>query len=206
MGGHPRADGRVPAAGGRQAVHLTGIRRSRRLRPAAVLYRLHVGKDFQVETLPTVGFNVETVRVGKLTLNMWVRPVPRAPRPRRHLPRRMWRLLNADANAQDVGGQDRLRPYWRHYFTGTQVRPRRGPAAPSQVTARAAAHRAQGVMFVVDSADRSRLELAREEFAATVTDGQLEVRGGHLRLPASPHAHAREPHHGVGREPAGQRR
>lgn len=54
--------------------------------PAAVLYRLHVGKNFQVETLPTVGFNVETVRIGKLTLNMWVRRaqgVPPPPPPQR---------------------------------------------------------------------------------------------------------------------------
>lgn len=38
----------------------------------------------------------------------------------------------------DVGGQDKLRPLWRHYYEGCE-----------------------GVIFVVDSNDRERLGLAR---------------------------------------------
>lgn len=64
----------------------------------------------------------------------------------------------------------------------TSPAPRFGPARRARFlrTTRdglcGTAPRAQGVIFVVDSADRARLELAREEFAAAVTDGQLEVR------------------------------
>lgn len=86
---------------------------------AAVLYHLHVGKP--VDTIPTTGFNVETVKRDKLTLNIW-----------------------------DVGGQDNLRHFWRHYYTGTQ-----------------------GVIFVVDSSDRGRIETAAGELRAMVADDQL---------------------------------
>ena len=44
-----------------------------------------------VTTTPTVGFNVETVSYKKIKMNVW-----------------------------DVGGQDKIRPLWRHYYTGTQ--------------------------------------------------------------------------------------
>jgi hypothetical protein len=40
----------------------------------------------------------------------------------------------------DVGGQDKIRPLWRHYYQNTQ-----------------------GIIFVVDSNDRERAEDAREE-------------------------------------------
>lgn len=39
---------------------------------AAVLYKLGNPTE-AVATMPTLGFNVETMRVGKLTLNIWVR-------------------------------------------------------------------------------------------------------------------------------------
>lgn len=54
-----------------------------------------------VSTIPTVGFNVECVSYKNVKFNVW-----------------------------DVGGQDKIRPLWRHYYTGTQ-----------------------GLIFVVDSAD-----------------------------------------------------
>ena len=44
-----------------------------------------------------------------------------------------------------------MRPYWRHYYTGTQ-----------------------GVIFVVDSTDTDRMEKARMEFERVVTDDMLE--------------------------------
>lgn len=40
----------------------------------------------------------------------------------------------------DVGGQDKIRPLWRHYFTNTQ-----------------------GLIFVVDSSDRERIGEAYAE-------------------------------------------
>jgi len=56
-----------------------------------ILYKLKLGQS--VNTIPTVGFNVETVTYKNVKFNVW-----------------------------DVGGQDKIRPLWRHYYTGTQVR------------------------------------------------------------------------------------
>lgn len=56
----------------------------------AILYKLKLDTD--VTTIPTVGFNVETVTYKNTKFNVW-----------------------------DVGGQDKIRPLWRHYFSGTQV-------------------------------------------------------------------------------------
>lgn len=55
-----------------------------------ILYKLKL--DQSVTTIPTVGFNVETVKYKNTKFNVW-----------------------------DVGGQDKIRPLWRHYYTGTQV-------------------------------------------------------------------------------------
>ena len=54
----------------------------------AILYKLKLNQD--VTTIPTVGFNVETVTYKNVKFNVW-----------------------------DVGGQDKIRPLWRHYFSGT---------------------------------------------------------------------------------------
>jgi GTPase SAR1 family protein len=51
---------------------------------------------------------------------------------------------------QDVGGEEKLRPYWRHYYTGTQ-----------------------GILFVVDATDRERLPLAALELRTLANDEQL---------------------------------
>ena len=50
----------------------------------------------------------------------------------------------------DVGGQDKLRPLWRHYFEGTD-----------------------GIIFVVDSNDRDRISLVRDELHELATDDAL---------------------------------
>jgi small GTP-binding protein len=47
---------------------------------------------------------------------------------------------NVNFTMWDVGGQTKIRPLWRHYFTNTDA-----------------------VIFVVDSADTTRMEEAREE-------------------------------------------
>jgi ADP-ribosylation factor protein 6 len=43
-------------------------------------------------TIPTVGFNVETFTYKNIKFNMW-----------------------------DVGGQDKIRPLWRHYYSGKHL-------------------------------------------------------------------------------------
>lgn len=57
---------------------------------SAILYKLKLGQS--VTTIPTVGFNVETVTYKNVKFNVW-----------------------------DVGGQDKIRPLWRHYYTGGVV-------------------------------------------------------------------------------------
>lgn len=54
-------------------------------------------------------------------------------------------------NAWDVGGQERLRALWRHYFSGTDV-----------------------LIFVVDSADRDRIEKAKAELYKVLADKELK--------------------------------
>ena len=69
-----------------------------------ILYKLKLGEI--VTTIPTIGFNVETVEYKNISFTVW-----------------------------DVGGQDKIRPLWRHYFQNTQ-----------------------GLIFVVDSNDRERID------------------------------------------------
>jgi small GTP-binding protein len=57
---------------------------------------------------------------------------------------------NMEVTAWDVGGQDRLRQLWRHYYTGVS-----------------------GLIFVVDSTDVTRLALAKEELTNALNDEQL---------------------------------
>ncbi|RYC56627.1 hypothetical protein CHU98_g9580 [Xylaria longipes] len=85
-----------------------------------ILYKLKLGQD--VTTIPTVGFNVETVTYKNVKFNVW-----------------------------DVGGQDKIRPLWRHYFSGTQ-----------------------GLIFVIDSSDRQRIEEARQELHRIINDREMK--------------------------------
>ena len=84
-----------------------------------ILYKLKLGEI--VTTIPTIGFNVETVEYKNLKFTMW-----------------------------DVGGQDKLRPLWRHYFQNTN-----------------------GVIFVVDSNDRDRVGQARDELQKMLAEDEL---------------------------------
>merc|ERR1712151_1084656 len=54
-----------------------------------ILYKLKLGEV--VTTIPTIGFNVETVEYKNISFTVW-----------------------------DVGGQDKIRPLWRYYYHGTQ--------------------------------------------------------------------------------------
>ncbi|TQS34782.1 hypothetical protein Golomagni_04823 [Golovinomyces magnicellulatus] len=85
-----------------------------------ILYKLKLNQD--VTTIPTVGFNVETVTYKNVKFNVW-----------------------------DVGGQDKIRPLWRHYFSGTQ-----------------------GLIFVIDSSDRARIEEARQELHRIINDREMK--------------------------------
>jgi small GTP-binding protein len=51
----------------------------------------------------------------------------------------------------DVGGQDKIRPLWRHYYTGTQ-----------------------GLVFVVDSQDRERIDEAKQELHRILSDREMK--------------------------------
>ncbi|XP_011842786.1 PREDICTED: ADP-ribosylation factor 1-like isoform X2 [Mandrillus leucophaeus] len=84
-----------------------------------ILYKLKLGEI--VTTIPTIGFNVETVEYKNISFTLW-----------------------------DVGGQDKTRPLWRHYFQNTQ-----------------------GLIFVVDSNDRERVNEAREELMRMLAEDEL---------------------------------
>ncbi|KAG0016734.1 hypothetical protein BGZ81_011070 [Podila clonocystis] len=54
-----------------------------------ILYKLRLGEI--VTTIPTIGFNVETIEYKNISFTVW-----------------------------DVGGQHKIRPLWRHYYQNTQ--------------------------------------------------------------------------------------
>jgi len=84
-----------------------------------VLYKLQLGEA--VTTIPTIGFNVETLECKNIRFTVW-----------------------------DIGGQDKIRKLWKHYYQGNQ-----------------------GLIFVVDSSDRDRIDIAREELQKTLADEEL---------------------------------
>uniref|UniRef100_A0A0G4GZT6 ADP-ribosylation factor 1 n=1 Tax=Chromera velia CCMP2878 TaxID=1169474 RepID=A0A0G4GZT6_9ALVE len=55
-----------------------------------ILYRMHSGEV--VQTIPTIGFNVETVQYKNIKFQVW-----------------------------DLGGQTSIRPYWRCYYPNTDA-------------------------------------------------------------------------------------
>ncbi|KAK9686956.1 ADP-ribosylation factor family [Popillia japonica] len=85
-----------------------------------ILYKLKLNQ--RVRTVPTIGFNVETVTYKDVKFNVW-----------------------------DVGGQDRIKPLWRHYYTDTQA-----------------------LIFVVDCGDRERIDEAREELHYVIKDSEMQ--------------------------------
>ena len=74
------------------------------------------------QTKPTLGFNVETVSYKNIEFMVW-----------------------------DMGGQDRIRQLWRHYYKN-----------------------AQALIFVVDSADEERLKEAKEELHKLMQEDELK--------------------------------
>ena len=74
-----------------------------------------------VITIPTIGFNVENIKFGNLDLNIW-----------------------------DIGGQDKIRPLWRHYYNSTD-----------------------GIIYVVDSADTDRIQESSLELEKVLKEPML---------------------------------
>ncbi|XP_018575502.1 ADP-ribosylation factor 4-like [Anoplophora glabripennis] len=85
-----------------------------------ILYKIKLGEV--VRTIPTVGFNVETVDYKNVNFTVW-----------------------------DVGGQDKLRRLWRHYFLNTN-----------------------GLIFVIDSSDRDRMDEASAELKKLLFEFDLQ--------------------------------
>eukprot|EP00938_MAST-03A_sp_MAST-3A-sp1_P002641 g2641.t1 len=84
-----------------------------------ILYKLKLGEV--VTTIPTIGFNVETVEYRNISFTVW-----------------------------DVGGQDKIRTLWRHYYQNTE-----------------------GLIFVVDSNDRDRISDAKQELHKMLAEDEL---------------------------------
>ena len=117
-----------------------------------ILYKLKLGEI--VTTIPTIGFNVETVEYKNISFTVWgaqsvdshVTPAMRPP-----IAAFGSQPLTAQPHAfADVGGQDKIRPLWRHYYQNTQ-----------------------GVIFVVDSNDRDRVGEARDELHRMLNEDEL---------------------------------
>ena len=84
-----------------------------------ILYRMKLNE--YVNTVPTIGFNVEDLEYKNLKMTIW-----------------------------DIGGQGSIRKLWRYYYDGTQA-----------------------VIFVVDTSDRDRIEMAKEEIHGLMNDPSL---------------------------------
>ena len=84
-----------------------------------ILYKLKLGEV--VTTIPTIGFNVETVEYKNISFTVW-----------------------------DVGGQDKIRTLWRHYYQNTE-----------------------GLIFVVDSNDNERFDDAKQELHKMIAEDEL---------------------------------
>lgn len=88
----------------------------------SLLYKLKLNET--VATIPTIGFNVETINYKKMKLNMW-----------------------------DVGGQNKLRNLWKHYFPN-----------------------ADALIFMVDASDPDRFQEASEELFKIYMDRESKLK------------------------------
>eukprot|EP00930_Biecheleria_cincta_P069471 TRINITY_DN5720_c0_g1_i1.p1 TRINITY_DN5720_c0_g1~~TRINITY_DN5720_c0_g1_i1.p1 ORF type:complete len:174 (-),score=40.09 TRINITY_DN5720_c0_g1_i1:42-563(-) len=76
----------------------------------------------QVRTLPTVGFNVEKLEYKNIVFTVW-----------------------------DLGGQNRTRQIWQHYYQNTDA-----------------------LIFVIDSSDRARIDEAHEELMRMLSRDEMK--------------------------------
>lgn len=106
-----------------------------------ILFQLHMGEV--VETQPTIGSNVETVQHKNVHFNV-VRALRHASSERPEARERHLHLLTCACCLSccqwDLGGQESLRQGWHTYYLG-----------------------AHAVIVVVDSTDRSRIDLVKLE-------------------------------------------
>ena len=91
-----------------------------------LLYQMKLGEV--ITSIPTIGFNVETIQCSNLTLVVW-----------------------------DIGGQDRIRTLWQHYFDNTDA-----------------------LIFVIDASDTDRFEEARSELHGIVANPRMSQLKGVL--------------------------
>eukprot|EP00924_Labyrinthula_sp_SR-Ha-C_P013547 snap_masked-scaffold_5-processed-gene-6.5-mRNA-1 protein AED:0.26 eAED:0.26 QI:125/0/0.5/1/1/1/2/251/183 len=87
-----------------------------------ILYRLQCTDEPIGQTVPTIGFNVETLQYQNIKFQVW-----------------------------DLGGQTSIRPYWRCYYPNTDA-----------------------IIFVVDSCDSERLNIAKRELTAMLAEEELK--------------------------------
>ncbi|KAL6059612.1 Arf GTPase arf1 [Balamuthia mandrillaris] len=87
-----------------------------------ILYKLKKN-EASVESVPTIGFNLELIQLSD----------------------------NVNMSIIDVGGQDRLRDLWRHYYEG-----------------------AHAIIFVIDSADSERFDDAKRELYGALEEESLK--------------------------------
>ena len=85
-----------------------------------ILYQMQLG-ELKV-TVPTLGFNVETVKYENLNFRVW-----------------------------DLGGQSEIRRTWNCYYEKTD-----------------------GIAFVIDSTDKERLDLAKQELFILINEEELQ--------------------------------
>jgi len=86
-----------------------------------ILYRLKSPSEDLTTTIPTIGFNVETLQYKNIKFQVW-----------------------------DLGGQTSIRPYWRCYYPNTDA-----------------------IIFVVDSTDVDRFDIAKRELWAMLEESDL---------------------------------
>jgi len=87
----------------------------------SILHKLKIGGAF-VTTCPTIGLNVEKIEFKNLSFTI-----------------------------MDIGGHEKIRPLWKHYFKGVR-----------------------GVIFVVDSNDADRISEARYELQVLLSEDELK--------------------------------
>ncbi|XP_065660117.1 ADP-ribosylation factor 2 [Hydra vulgaris] len=85
-----------------------------------ILYKFRLNET--VSTVPTIGFNVETVKYKNIAFTVW-----------------------------DIGGQDKIRNLWRVYLKGST-----------------------GLIFVVDSSDKHRMNEAKNELHRLLQEEDLK--------------------------------
>ena len=85
-----------------------------------IMYKMKMNET--VKTIPTIGFNLESLEYKGLKMTMW-----------------------------DIGGQDKIRDLWKHYFEGTNA-----------------------LIYVIDSNDKDRINLNLETLQTLLIDPALK--------------------------------